>query len=73
MATHLTSQSQVRETVSRIVRDNPEIAPDLVDLLVAVIDPNGDPLRRGLGEVALKDLYVLTPEFEEAFRLFLAA
>lgn len=72
MPTPVTSANQLRNVVSPLAQD-PELASILIILLVSVVDPAGDPQRYALADNVLQYLYTCTPEFDSAYRDYLAA
>lgn len=63
--------SHVRDSVARIVQNDPDVAPDLFYVITSVMDARGDPAKYAFGCVALRELFMLTPEFEAAFNRYL--
>lgn len=57
----------------RITRDDHTFAPELFELLRGVVDPDGDQVRFGIGDEVMKQVLLMTPQFEEWYRDQLAA
>lgn len=64
------SAAYAKDLASRIVRDNPDNAVVLIELLGGLIDPDGEALRYSAGEETMRYLYTLTPQFEDAFSAY---
>lgn len=54
--------------VARITRDDHEIAPALFELLRGIVDPRGDPARFAIGDEVMKQVILMTPQFEEWYQ-----
>lgn len=59
--------SQARDLVSRIVRENDEIAEPLIGLIRGLAPEDGDPVLFSIGDQLARELTLLTPEFEEFY------
>lgn len=61
------SLSQAREDVARIVRDDHDIAPPLIRLIKGLTPEDGDPVLYGIGDQLIRELTLLTPEFDDFY------
>lgn len=65
--------SRAHALVERITRDDHEIAEPLFELLRGIVDPSGDKQRFAIGDEVMKQVALMTPEFEEWHRARVAA
>lgn len=64
---------KVKQSADEFVRENPEAAGPLIEILGAVADPRGDGDRYRLAWEIMRRVYVHTDDFEQCFKRYLAA
>jgi hypothetical protein len=72
MASHTMTATYALQLTNRVLRDDDTIAEPLLELLVGVTNPRGDPVVDSLRTEVLKNLYTRTDHFRSNFRSYLA-